>query len=306
LCGEGRQLKHRALLYGSDEQLVEAMAPFVREGIARDEPVLVVLPERKARVLRDALAGDAGAVEFADAALWYDAPARALRTWAGRAAGHADARRLRAVAEISLVDAAPAVRREWMRYESIFNVALEAAPGSIACLYDERELPDDLLADARRTHPEILVGGSPVPSPDYLELPAFASLIDREELEPPAPGHRELEFTWNLEHVRACVEADALAAGVAPERVPEVVLAAHEVAANAVTHGGGSGLMRTWTEPDHFVCEIADDGAGIPDATVGYLDTTAGRGLWVTRQLTDIVEVRGRPSGTTVRLRVGR
>jgi anti-sigma regulatory factor (Ser/Thr protein kinase) len=299
-------MNHRALLYGSDEQLVEAMAPFVREGIARAEPVLVVLPERKARLLLEALAGDADAVDFADAALWYDAPARALRTWARHVADHADADRLRAVTEMPLVDATPAARREWMRYESIFNVALAAAPGSIACLYDERELPDDVLLDARRTHPEILVGGLPVSSPDYIDLPAFANLIDREELEPPAPDHRELEFSWNLDHVRAHAEADALAAGVARVRVPEVVQAVHEVAANAVMHGGGKGRMRTWTEPGHFVCEIADGGAGIPDATAGYLDAGAGAGLWVTRQLTDLVEVRGGPCGTTVRMRVSR
>jgi anti-sigma regulatory factor (Ser/Thr protein kinase) len=297
---------HQALIYGSEQELVETAAQVAREGIERGEPVFVVLRERKARALREALGRDAAAVDFADAVAWYDAPPRTLRAYARYMQEHGDRGRLHVIGELILDLAAPAVCREWMRYESMLNFAFQGAPASITCVYDKRDLPETLLADVRRTHPEMVSGTSPAPSPDYLDLPSFTDLIDAQELEQPAVEPRELDFTWDLDDLRAHAEAEALAAGVGRARVPEVVLAVNEVATNAVMHGGGGGRMRTWAEPRHFVCEITDDGSGIADPHVGYLDSGTGTGLWVTRQLTELVEVRGGPSGTTVRIHVSR
>jgi anti-sigma regulatory factor (Ser/Thr protein kinase) len=300
------QFNHQALIYGSEHELVETAATITRAGIDRDEPVLVVLKERKARALREALGPDAAAVDFADAVAWYDAPPRALRAYALYMQEHGDRGRLHVFAELVLDLAAPALCREWMRYESMLNLAFAGAPASITCVYDERALPEAVLADARRTHPELISGTSHAPSGEYLDLPSFTDLIDAQELEQPATEPRELDFTWDLDDLRAHAEAEALAAGIRRTRVPEVVLAVNEVATNAVMHGGGRGRMRTWAERGHFVCEITDNGTGIADPHVGYLDSAAGTGLWMTRQLTELVEVRRGASGTTVRIHVSR
>ena len=123
------------------------------------------------------------------------------------------------------------------------------------------------------------------------------------------PGRVQLlDLTAGLIDVRALVRTSASAAGLAPARVAEVVLAAHEVAMNAVTHGRGQGAVRVWNAGDELVCEVEDRGPGMldPDAGLSPPDQSnpRGRGLWITRQLCDLVEVESAPGGTRVRLHV--
>ena len=53
------------------------------------------------------------------------------------------------------------------------------------------------------------------------------------------------------------------------------------------------------------LCEVFDPGTGA-EAPFSHLppspDSENGHGLWITQQLCDLVEIRTRPSGTTVRL----
>jgi anti-sigma regulatory factor (Ser/Thr protein kinase) len=117
-----------------------------------------------------------------------------------------------------------------------------------------------------------------------------------------------LDLQAGLIDVRALVRSKATAAGLAPARVAEVVLAAHEVAMNALTHGRGKGAVRVWTAGDELVCEVEDQGPGMLDPEAGLSrpdpSNPHGRGLWITRQLCDLVEVESAPAGTRVRLHV--
>jgi anti-sigma regulatory factor (Ser/Thr protein kinase) len=117
-----------------------------------------------------------------------------------------------------------------------------------------------------------------------------------------------LDLRAGLIDVRALVRNAATAAGLAPARVAEVVLAAHEVAMNALTHGQGKGAVKVWNAGDELVCEVEDHGPGMldPDAGLSLPDpsNSRGRGLWITRQLCDLVEVESAPAGTRVRLHV--
>ncbi len=65
-------------------------------------------------------------------------------------------------------------------------------------------------------------------------------------------------------------------------------------------------MMRVWAGPQTMVCEVSDTGAGLRDPLAGRLpsgrSTARGRGLWLARQVCDLVEVRSAPAGTTVRL----
>jgi len=58
---------------------------------------------------------------------------------------------------------------EWFRYESMVNLALASSPATIVCSYDSRSLPDAVLTDARRTHPELVAAGDRTASLDYRE-----------------------------------------------------------------------------------------------------------------------------------------
>ncbi|MBB4663114.1 ATP-binding protein [Conexibacter arvalis] len=106
--------------------------------------------------------------------------------------------------------------------------------------------------------------------------------------------------------LRAAVAEHAAAAGLPARRAGDLVLAAHEIAANAHLHGGGSATLRTWTADGEFLCEVADRGAGMTDPHAGSVEPEpaqiGGRGLWLARQLCDRVQIRTGAGGTVVRL----
>jgi anti-sigma regulatory factor (Ser/Thr protein kinase) len=58
----------------------------------------------------------------------------------------------------------------------------------------------------------------------------------------------------SLSALRASTQACAAQAGMPAERATDVVIALHELAANAVRHGAGSGRLRIWDR----VSAIAD------------------------------------------------
>jgi anti-sigma regulatory factor (Ser/Thr protein kinase) len=88
-------------------------------------------------------------------------------------------------------------------------------------------------------------------------------------------------------------------------RVEDVGLAVHEAAANSVRHGGGGGLLRTWSEGGSLVFEVRNPGR-VRDPMVGRVlppvDGACGRGLWLMNQVCDLVQVRNAPHGVVVRL----
>src|SRR5436309_5662448 len=61
--------------------------------------------------------------------------------------------------------------------------------------------------------------------------------------------------------LRATVAAHGSRAGLSEGRTRDLVLAVHELAANAVRHGAGRGRLRLWTAPDRVRCEVVDGGA---------------------------------------------
>ncbi|HET8659638.1 MAG TPA: ATP-binding protein [Micromonosporaceae bacterium] len=105
--------------------------------------------------------------------------------------------------------------------------------------------------------------------------------------------------------LRAAVAAHGTGVGVPPGRVDDLVVLAHELASNAVRHGGGQGRLRLWRADGFAHCEVSDDGPGLADPEgIGRqrapLAASDGRGLWIVRQLADEVRVRTRPGGTVV------
>jgi anti-sigma regulatory factor (Ser/Thr protein kinase) len=110
--------------------------------------------------------------------------------------------------------------------------------------------------------------------------------------------------------VRQTVRHHAGRFGLTPAAAGDYVAAVHEIAANAVTHGGGTGTVRVWSDGDRLTTEIHDPGVidmppnfdRRPPAT--HAD---GRGLWLAHQLCDQVQIHSTPhTGTTTRLHTRR
>ena len=102
--------------------------------------------------------------------------------------------------------------------------------------------------------------------------------------------------------LRAAVQAHVDQAGLPEDRASEVVLAVHELAANAVAHGAGHGRLRIWDLADVLSCEVVDGGP--PDAASGAAEVTDpwpaedGHGLWLVRQVADQLNLRSGSRGT--------
>lgn len=62
---------------------------------------------------------------------------------------------------------------ELVSYESELNRFLPRYPQVILCLYDLERFSGELLVDILKTHPKVLVGGSVVENPYYLEPDEF-------------------------------------------------------------------------------------------------------------------------------------
>jgi len=103
--------------------------------------------------------------------------------------------------------------------------------------------------------------------------------------------------------LRSAVAAHADRLGLPADRIPELVLVAHELASNAVRHAGGTGRVRLWRDAESVVCEISDAGPGLPappadDYGRPAVDALGGRGLWLAFHLCDEFTVKSDESGT--------
>jgi anti-sigma regulatory factor (Ser/Thr protein kinase) len=117
-----------------------------------------------------------------------------------------------------------------------------------------------------------------------------------------------------LPTARAQVQACASHAGFPEDQAEDVVLAVHELAANAVCHGHGAGRLRVWSLAGALYCQV-DDGhspaSGQPEGSPGQaaansLPCEPGHGLWVVRQLADQMQSLSGPGGTSVLIRFDR
>jgi anti-sigma regulatory factor (Ser/Thr protein kinase) len=117
----------------------------------------------------------------------------------------------------------------------------------------------------------------------------------------PAPVLDQEFDSGNLYALRAAGQAHVDQAGLSEDRASDVVLAVHELAANAIAHGAGHGRLRLWHLVGALSCEIADGGTpGTTDSseTVNPWPTADGLGLWLVRQVADHLDVRSGPRGT--------
>jgi anti-sigma regulatory factor (Ser/Thr protein kinase) len=117
----------------------------------------------------------------------------------------------------------------------------------------------------------------------------------------------------SLYALRAAAAAHAASAGLPPDRVYDLVVAVHELAANAVRHGAGQGTLRIWSAGDAVYCEVSDGpaagggraGAGTPPPADADPPPAAGwpvqhgHGLWLIQQVADEATVRTGPGGST-------
>lgn len=310
MAGSGARvsLVHQGLLYGSAEEFLAGTVPFIRAGLRCGDPIWVMSTVRNAGWLRTALGADARRVVFGDCSQWYRHPVRALAALDRAARSRSGGQRLRMIGEPLWAARHGPERTERARQESLLNVALAWCNASVVCSYDTRVVDSQVLTQVARTHPELVVNGGTQPSHEYTEPAVFTAECDSSPLPEPPSSALLLAFEQlgQLASLRAFMTSYATWAGAPAQSVAQFVQAVDEVATNAIEHGGGSGVVRIWTDPRIMSCEVSDTGSGLSDPLAGHLPLPPGRaggcGLWLARQFCDLVEMRSNPAGTTVRL----
>jgi anti-sigma regulatory factor (Ser/Thr protein kinase) len=302
-------LKHPALLHAGPDEFLNYIGPFVAEGIELGEPTLVAVDAHNLAALRDAVGHGASTVAWADTGTWFPHTGTRLRAFHDIATEEqkAGATHVRLVGE-PVWPTEPARVREWHRYESVLNHVLAAFPVTLVCTYDTTRLAPSIIEGARRTHPAFHQGFER-PSDVFLEPEAFLRAWTHELVPPPFSAVRVTNLTDPGETRRAVLEL-AREADVEERPAHDMCLAASEVLTNALVHGEGIVTLVAWSDGGSFVCQIEDEGPGIGDPLAGYRppDPAAmnGRGLWLARQMVDLVQIGSPESGAAVRLHMNK
>ena len=130
-------------------------------------------------------------------------------------------------------------------------------------------------------------------------------------------GVLDREFdTDALAGLREAVLGYATTCGMPEDRAIDVMLAVHELAANAVRHGPGHGRLRIHVTATTLRCEVSDPGPPSsdgrdPDSTRGQplgasgavpWPVEQGHGLWLVHTVADHLRVTSGPHGTLITL----
>jgi anti-sigma regulatory factor (Ser/Thr protein kinase) len=303
--------RHEALLYAGMEQFVARAAPFIKDALEADEPILVVVSRTKIEALRTAIGADADRVQFRDMSQVGANPARIIPAWRDFVEAHAgNGRRLRGIGEPIYPERTACELVESQRHEALLNVAFDGAPDFwLLCPYNTQALEPSVVATAHRTHPVVAGDDGHSWSDLYPGVAASVAPYDRPLPEPPALRATLVFDIHGLPSIRRLVSREAARAGFTTRPIADLVLAVNEVATNSVQHGGGSGTLRIWRDGGVLVCEVRDRGHlddPLADRRRPSPGQEGGRGLWLANQLCDLVQLRSFSSGTTVRLHMHR
>jgi anti-sigma regulatory factor (Ser/Thr protein kinase) len=303
MAADPDSLKHEALVYDSDEELVDHLGGWLRAGL-EEGPTIAVITRAHWSQVREELGADADEVAFTDCADFYTRPIDAVSGYEATmkellAAG---ASSVRVTGEIPL-QPKRADWAEWIAYEAILNRAFENRPAHVLCVYGTETAPDHVIDAVWQTHPSV----------EANEAGAHAHYRDPRDVviahtaEPaPTPDLHTLAPTRDANEFRERLAAALTAAGAPEARMVDMLIAANEVFENARRYADGPSRVRAGLVDGWFVCEIEDRGPGFDDPLAGYVPPRAGEergeGLWVARRLVRRLELLDNAPGLTVRL----
>ena len=299
---------HRALLYNTMDELMDALVQFVDEGRAGDEHVLVVVSREKGEMLLDRLGSSAG-FELLDAADVYTSPTRTLAAYIGGVReSTSGGRRMRVAGEPIWAGHDATVVAEWACVEAACNIAFAGSPLTMLCPYDMSVLDPGIIATCRHTHPNIQHGERTSPSEHFDDPRQFRIRVQSMGL-PSAAGVVEsvtVNGLSDLSDVHSRVEDMARRDIMRPDRVSDLLRAIDDVFVTVFVHSTGSATLRYWVERQRVICEVAGAWTTAPFAGfIQYVDNDDdGPGLWPSGQLADLIVVRELDGVTVVRLEV--
>ena len=299
--------RHECVLYAGTDGFLDAAVPFVRDGLARQEPVMVAVAEPRLRALRSALGEDAERVVFADMADLGHNPALIIPAWRDFTDRHSGpGRPVRGIGEPIWATRQPEEIAEAQLHEALLNMAVPPdVPLWLLCPYDTTTLGKEVLAEAHRSHPVIVRGNDYRGSTSYGGTVHIDTLFHRPLPDPAGPVTGIVFDRDRHRHIEQLIR-HARTAGLPPADAVKLAVAVHEIAA-AAYHDTGDVRIRLWTDRAALLCDITDPGR-ITDPMIGRTGSSSGtardRAAGLANQLCDLVQIRCTPDGTAARLHI--
>jgi anti-sigma regulatory factor (Ser/Thr protein kinase) len=298
--------RHDALFYSDEDEFLRGTLPFIADGLAADEPLMIAVSDAKLALLKEALGGEADGVLFMDAHAHARNPARLIPAWREFLLDHAPDGRARGIEESVWPGRSAAELSECERHEALLDTAFADQPGfRMLCPYDVGALGAPAIDAARLTHPLSERGADRAQNGHSRAASRPPRPFDGTLPEPGGEVERLAFTAGGLGEVRNLVSRRAAHAQLSDEAREGLVLAINELVTNSVQYGGGGGTIAIWMEGDSLLCEVRDHGR-IEDPLIGRLapplDLHGGRGIWLVNQLCDLVQIRWTSAGNVVRV----
>ncbi len=308
--------RHLAVVHHGPEALLDTLAPLLLAAVARGDLVWAAVDDATREALERRLGVTARRLVFGEPGQPY--------SYSGQTTAARRADRLRdeigsGRAALILSDAAivggpdpdSSAPDFWSVVDASSNLALSGLPITLVCLCDAGRISEQAERCLYWNHPELVLGPEVSANPRY-RSPAEV-LADTPA--PPAPAlgepSREQPFangTTALRGIRAWTRRHGLEAGLDLARIDGLVLAVCELVSNSIEHGAGYGTLSWWIRPGRVVAQVHDPGR-MGTTTPGLRRPDArsvrGRGVWIARQLSDVLHLWTTAEGTFARLEVG-
>jgi anti-sigma regulatory factor (Ser/Thr protein kinase) len=296
---------HSALLYHSQQEYLDSVVRFVHDGLARDEAVLIAVPGDKLDLLHDALnargGGFAAELRMADIAEVGRNPSRFMAMEASFADEH-PGRRVRIVSQLAFPGRTEDEFVACIEHEALVNRALEGYRATGLCLYDASRLGEDVLADARATHPLLWRCGALHRSAEYAPDEVLERCNQPLAAKPGAVTYM-VRKSADLRLARSFAVDYAGWVGLSQDGIEDLQLVATELATNSLMYTDGECQLAFWWENEHLVCEARDSGR-LDDPLAGRIDPgprgPASRGLFLVNAISDLVRTHTTSTGTTI------
>jgi anti-sigma regulatory factor (Ser/Thr protein kinase) len=294
--------RHRALFYRTRQEYLDCLLPFITDGLAAGQPVLVMVPGSNLTALRDGLGRYADQVSMADMTVVGRNPGRLCELYHVFIEEHPRAP-VRVVGEPIWPGRPASEYPACAQHEAVSNRAFAGVSGVGVCPYDAAQLDPAILADARGTHPALWQVGAPEQtSTTYGPDAVWARYNQPLSGHPAAVRHtvRELE---GLVGARAFAAGYAQWFGLSRDTAAALELIANELATGSLLDDAGPCRLALWQHDGDVVCEARDRGH-LDDPLAGRRtyesDTSRGRGLGVVNRLADLVRVHTTAQETTI------
>ncbi|MGH3563284.1 MAG: ATP-binding protein, partial [Mycobacterium sp.] len=168
--------------------------------------------------------------------------------------------------------------------------------------YDAGRLDEQVLADARMTHPLMWQAGSAKCCAEYAPDAALARYHQPLPKSKAAATYTVRDLT-SLASARSFAGRYASRLGLSPDGIADLKLIVTELATNSLEHAGEACRLAFWPRNGRLVCEASDSGR-LDYPLAGHrppaADANTGHGLLLVNAVADLVRTHATANGTTI------